>query len=217
MSGGLVPVLTLLVSRSAVTLNFFSQNFGDRIQEQLAIWLYIGQTTCLKRRRAHCSVFITIAKRWIIYLVCFLLFCATRLFPPGFLLLSTLLSSPWHQNGAQLATDVNRKRTTSRAAIGHLSLFTTNAKYYWLGTFAHVTFAFAVEVVEFQTHRSVLRLVGLRFVASSNQRVKGAAVSGFCGLYSVVVGGAFYYHGHGRWPCFQLSIMMIDLSIIYIC
>lgn len=54
-----------------------------------------------------------------------------------------------------------------------------------------MTFAFAVEVVEFQTHRSVLRLVGHLFVASSNQRVKGAAVSGFCGLYSVVVGELF--------------------------
>lgn len=191
VSDGLVPVLTVLVSRSAV--NFFSQNFGDRIQEQLTIWLYIGKTTCLKRSRAHCSVFITIAKRWIIYPVCFLLFCASRLF-----FLSSLLSSLWHQNGAQLATDVNRKRTTSRAAIGHFSLFTTNAKYHWPGTLAHVTFAFAVEVVEFQTHRSVLRLVGLLFVASSNQRMRGAAVSGFHGQYSVVVGGAFHYHGHGR-------------------
>lgn len=191
-------MLTILVSRSTVTLNSFSQNFGDRIQEQLAIWLYIDQTTCLKRRRTHCSVFITIAKRLIIHPVLFLLFCATRLFHPGFLLLSSLPSSPWHQNGAQLSTDINRKRTTSSAAIGHFSLFTMNAKYYWLGTFAHVTFAFAVEVVEFQTHRPVLRLVGLRFVASSNQWMKGAAVSGFCGLYSGVVGGAFYYHGHGR-------------------
>lgn len=60
--------------------------------------------------RSHCSVFVAIAKRWNIYPIWFLLFCgnlSSLRFPP-------LLPSSWQHNCAQIATDVNRKRTTSR-------------------------------------------------------------------------------------------------------
>lgn len=149
------PVVTSKVSRAAG--NFYSRNLDERVREQLAIWANTENTACLRNAPPHCSASASITQRRGLCPVWLVLFCCSVLFPPGSLLVPswfppsfyTSLLSSWHQNGAQLVPDVNRKSTTSGPCYWPARSVYNKRKLQLVGLVCPCDLCVLVEAVEF--------------------------------------------------------------------